>query len=103
MGRRRRARRVRRRERTLSTLSAPRSLDKSISSEGNSIFVVYEPECPIHSEIPPPSSMHCCSMFTVTVGSGKVQGFGSLLKYAVTAFACGSAPDHGETRPAPLE
>ena len=34
---------------------------------------------------------------TMTVGAGLM----SLLKYAVTAFACGSKPDHGETRPAP--
>ena len=33
----------------------------------------------------------------MTVGVGVM----SLLKYAVTAFACGSKPDHGETRPAP--
>ena len=74
LGRRRRARRARRRERTLS---APRPLDKSIS-ESTSIFGLFTPP-------------------SMTVGVGVM----SLLKYAVTAFACGSKPDHGETRPTP--
>ena len=53
----------------------------------------------------PPESKYCwqASLFTDSVGSGKVQGTGSLHKYAVTAIACGSPPDHGATRPAPLE